>query len=157
MIHSNIPKRPTLLAATGLAVALLLGFALNPTPAFAAKAAKPCDPWPACKDDGATTYTAALADGAFVFAPVDVTPDAKENELRSVDALTFVRPGEITEIPYSGSCGVLPELDEALCLAWDAVFLACENFFGDSALQSIGLQIPDEFTVSPDDWAISKS
>ncbi len=32
MIHSNIPKRPTLLAAAGLAVALVLGFALNPTP-----------------------------------------------------------------------------------------------------------------------------
>jgi len=41
MIHSNIPKRPTVLAAVGLAVALVLSIALAPTPAFAAQ--------PACK------------------------------------------------------------------------------------------------------------
>ena len=35
MIDSNTPKIPTLLAVAGLAVALLLSFALNPTPAFA--------------------------------------------------------------------------------------------------------------------------
>ncbi len=57
MIDSNIPKRRTVLAAAGLAVALLLGFALNPTPAFAASKG-PCkkDPMPAgCEtppDDG---------------------------------------------------------------------------------------------------------
>ncbi len=37
MINSNIPRRPTVLAAVGLAVALVLSFALNPTPAFAGK------------------------------------------------------------------------------------------------------------------------
>ena len=35
MIDSNIPKIPTVLAAAGFAVVLLLGFALNPIPAFA--------------------------------------------------------------------------------------------------------------------------
>ena len=36
MIHSNVPKRPTVLAAVGLAfVALVLSFALSPTPASA--------------------------------------------------------------------------------------------------------------------------
>lgn len=45
MIHSNIPKRPTVLAAVGLAVALVLSFALNPTPAFAKKT-------PPCKAEG---------------------------------------------------------------------------------------------------------
>ena len=39
MSHSNIPKIPTLLAAAGLAVALVLGFVLNTTPAFADKTA----------------------------------------------------------------------------------------------------------------------
>ena len=36
MIDSNIRKIPTVLAAAGLAVALVLGFALNPTPTSAA-------------------------------------------------------------------------------------------------------------------------
>ncbi len=35
MIDSNIPKIRTVLAGAGLAVVLLLGFALNPTAAFA--------------------------------------------------------------------------------------------------------------------------
>ncbi len=37
MIDSNIAKIPTVLAAAGFAVALLLGFALNPSPTFANK------------------------------------------------------------------------------------------------------------------------
>ena len=54
MIDSNIPKIPTLLTAAGLAVALLFGFALNPTPAFA-NPPRPChdhDGDGLCDDDG---------------------------------------------------------------------------------------------------------
>ena len=78
MIHSNIPKRPTLLAATGLAVALPLGFALNSTPAFAKgpPPCKNCDP-----DGGAITYKAALTGPVFHFDEEDVTPNDKGNVL----------------------------------------------------------------------------
>ena len=132
MVLSNIPKSPAALAAAGLAVALLLGFALNPTPTFAGK--------PPCKKNcgPVNTYTAKL-DGAFMFALVeDLTLNKQENILRSSEPLTLFRPDESRDSD-----------------AWDAVFEACENLFGAESI--FKFSIPDMFTLDADEWEISKS
>jgi len=88
-------------------------------------------------------------------SPVNVTPNAKENALfpDAGETLTFSRPGgDAVCIPDS-----TVDTDEAAC-AWDAVFAACENFFGPDPIPGIGPTpiVVSDFTVLAGDWRINR-
>ena len=81
------------------------------------------------RDQGqpSVTYTAQLMGRVFVFGSLPVTPNGKENTLFPDPnlPLEFVRPGGVAVCgPNSNDA-----TDQAAC-TWDAVFAACENFFG---------------------------
>ncbi len=79
--------------------------------------------------EGAIVYTAELT-GAFVFSE-DVTPNSRENQLRSTEALDMVRPE-----------------DEELEATWDDVFNECGELLTDTVAG---------ITVGDDNWSIDKT
>lgn len=140
-----------------LAVVATLVFSGFSNPA----AAHPCsrDPSPSHKhcdngDPGGSqaTYTVELMGRVFHFGPpaVDVAPDAKAEALMPDPAvpLTFSRPGG-NDLPCAGPT-------EAACLTWDAVFAACENFFGPNPITGPTPIVVSEFTVPAGNWRINK-
>ena len=80
----------------------------------------------------AIQFTAELSDGAFVFGPVDVTPNSRESVLRGIVDLDLVRPGD----------------DNVLDDTWDDVFAHCLEL----SLNPVG-----DFRVGDDDWRIAKA
>ena len=137
MIDANVPKIHSLF---GLMIVLIFGFALSPTPA----SGHPCDRQPPphkhCDNEPGPviTYKAGLTSGAFVFDPVDVTPNAKQNTLQSSSDLMLIRP-----------------LEDPERAGWNAVFLACENFFALAG--PLKIEIPDSFWVGAEDWSIQNA
>jgi len=99
-------------------------------------------------EDPQITYTVELMGRVFNFTPpVNVRDDGALIADPSVP-LTFVRPGG----------GILPCAGATLdaCLAWDAVFAACENFFGPNPITGPTPIVVSEFTVPAGDWRINK-
>ena len=88
------------------------------------------------------TYTVGLTGRVFHFDfAVNVTPNAKENALFP-DAgvtLTFSRPSDADARD-----------------AWDAVFAACENFFGPNPITGPTTIVVSGFTVPAGDWRINR-
>ncbi len=127
------------LTSTVLAAALALGLGLAAAPAMA-------DPPPHNHGGGGgTTFTVQLFDesggstGAFDFCPwgdlcgaIEVTPNTRENELRSNTDLDMVRP-------------TASDLEAT----WNAVFNACEEILGTDSVF--------KFFVANDDWRIAKA
>ncbi len=133
------------LTSTILAAALGLAFGLMNTPAQAHTTA--CETKPDHKHcgGGGTTFTVQLFDefggstGAFDFCPwgdlcgaIEVTPNTRENVLRSDTDLDMLRPAA-------------PDLEAT----WNAVFNACEEL--------LGLNSVVKFFVANDDWTIEKA
>lgn len=118
------------LASTVLAAALGLGLGLMSTPAEAHCAGKHTEGHPHCAG-GPITYTAQLTAGAFVFGPVVVTPNTREDVLRSGVDLNF----DISTSPAVGT--------------WDKVFNTCIELLAQDSV--------DDFFVGEDDWQIDKS
>ena len=106
--------------------------------------AKPeCPGHPSCKDDGGgstgITYTVELTGRVFPIAPpVTVKEDGKLVS-DSAETLTFSRPS-----------------DAAARDAWDAVFAACENFFGTQPILGPTPVTVSGFEVSADNWQVQK-
>ena len=119
------------LTSTILAAALGLALGLMSTPAEAHCAGKHTGDHPHCTAGGLITYTAQLTAGAFVFGPVDVTPNQREIELRSEDDLNF----DINDSPQPAT--------------WDQVFNTCGELLAPDSV--------DAFFVGDDNWSISKS
>ena len=90
---------------------------------------------------GSITYTAELTTGAFLFNVV-VTPNSKQNVLRSNTDLDMVRPGGVQEVP----CGA--QDTAAACQTWNQVFNTCMLFELDSV---------EDFFVGDDNWRIDKA
>ncbi len=127
------------LTSTVVAAALGLAFGLMNTPAQAHTTA--CDTKPDhkhCAVGGGIEYVAELTDGAFVFAPenrVVVTPNQRENVLRSNVVLDMVRPDLIKDpVGYD---------------TWNEVFNTCEEL--------LGLDTVHSFSAGRDDWTIDKA
>ncbi len=123
----------TTVAALGLAVGLMS------TPAEAHCAGKHVGDHPHCAPDGSITYRATLT-GAFEFrrpdgsvAPVVVTPNNRENVLRSDKTRELSRP-------------IVPGSEQD---TWDQVFK-------DECPVLLGVQV-DSFFAGRDDWSISTS
>ena len=127
-----------------LATLAFLGFSV---PAAADRCAGDGDTHRHCKpvDPPApsATYTAELTGSVFHFDTVDVTTDQKQAELFPPDkALKFSRPDEGT----------------AAATTWDAVFAACENFFGSNpVIGPTSIPPPSEFTAPAGNWEIGQS
>ncbi len=136
------------LTSTILAAALGLAFGLMNTPAQAHTTA--CETKPDHKHcgGGGTTFTVQLFDqsgvstGAFDFCPwgdlcgaIEVTPNTRENELRSDTDLDMVRPD--------------PESHPDEFDTWNDVFNACKEL--------LGLNSVVKFFVASDDWSIHKA
>ncbi len=122
------------------AVALFLGMA--GTPAMA-------DPPPHNHGGGGIVYEATLTMGAFEFmchsttpcstpGEVIVTPNTRENELRSNTDLDMVRPDPAD-----------PEFHPDEFDTWNDVFNACEEL--------LGLDSVVKFFVANDEWRIAKA
>ena len=121
------------LLATALVGGLVLMLALSVPSAEAAP--KKCDNDPTargCGGGGASiVYTAELTEGAFVFGPVDVTPNSKENQLFSSTDLNL-------------------DINDSLAPAtWDQIFNTCGELLDPDSV--------DDFFVGDDDWRINKS
>lgn len=134
-----------------LAMMVLAGFSV---PA----GAHPCDRDPSpghkhCANEA--RYEVELMGRVFNFTPpVTVRDDDQLVPDDPATDLTFHRPGGVDPCnPASND-----SMDEADC-AWDAVFAACENFFGDEPIGEIGppMMMVTEFTVPSDDWRINKN
>ncbi len=127
------------LTSTILAAALGLAFGLMSTPAQAHTTACLTKPdHKHCPDGGAIEYAVKLTTEAFVFAPVNpvpVTPNQRENVLRSVTDLDMVRP-DIDDDPVGYD-------------TWNAVFNACEEMLGEDTV--------DAFSVGHTDWSVDKA
>ena len=76
-------------------------------------------------------FTAVLTTGAFVFGPVVVTPNAKENELRSESNIN------------------LNIADTSTPETWDQIFNTCGELLAPDSI--------DDFTAGDDDWKINKA
>ena len=121
------------LTSTILAVALGLGLSFGATPAKAHCAGKHTGDHPHCDGGGGgpIQFTAELTGGAFVFGPVVVTANNRENVLRSGVDLNF-------DIDFSPAPGT-----------WDQVFNTCTELLAQDSV--------DEFFVGEDDWQIDRS
>ncbi len=121
------------LTSTILAVALGLGLSFGATPAKAHCAGKHTGDHPHCDGGGGgpIQFTAELTGGAFVFGPVVVTANNRENVLRSGVDLNF-------DIDFSPAPGT-----------WDQVFNTCTELLAQDSV--------DEFFVGEDDWQIDMS
>ena len=88
------------------------------------------------------TYKAELTGSVFHFGIVDVTTNEKQAELFPPDdPLKFSRPA-----------------DSEAQNVWDAVFAACENFFGPNPVIGPTLILPvSEFTAPAGNWEIGQS
>ena len=131
------------LTSTVVAAALGLAFGLMNTPAQAHTTA--CDTKPDhkhCPVAGGIVYEAELTDGAFDFCPlggscgaIEVTPNTRENVLRSDTDLDMVRP-DFTDDPDGYD-------------TWNAVFNACEEM--------LGVDTVDSFSAGRADWSVDKA
>jgi len=131
------------LTATVLAAALGLALGLSAAPAEADGDSENCPhnkpSHPHCSGDGgggggAIVYTAELTAGAFVFAPVNpvpVTPNQRENVLRSEEDLNL-------------DIGDSPEPD-----TWVDMFDTCAELWDPGPVEA--------FFVGEDDWSIDKA
>ena len=145
MIDSNIRKIPTVLAAAGLAFALVLGFApatalAGPPDASGCHDHKPCDGG----GPASITYTAELTSGAFVFNPANpvvVTPNSKENVLSSDDNLAMMIPG--------GDLTCWEPSTALECDTWNQVFNTCVVLLEPDSV--------DGFSVGSDKWRIDEA
>jgi hypothetical protein len=114
-----------------------------------------CDPDPDPEPPSTITYKAELKGRVFSFAQMNVTPDGDGHTLYpdETGTLTFSRP------TGTAACNSASQnsLDEAAC-AWDAVFAACENFFGPNPIEGIGPtpNVVESFEVAADDWSIQQ-
>lgn len=123
-----------------------------------------CPPVPPDPPPAAITYTAELTGPVFNFPEKDVTPNGHENTMYpDSEAITMERPSGMNAPPFSLACDCgLPDctpLDassRAACNAWDEVFAACENFFGDEPTVWAPPIVVSEFTVEVDDWTIQQ-
>ena len=73
------------------------------------------------------TYTVELMGRVFNFDSMDVTPNGKENTLfpDAGETLKFSCPGVLSTV-----CDPDGYSEEKAACVWDAMFAACENFFG---------------------------
>lgn len=99
------------------------------------------------------TYDIELMGRVFQIGPVGPTQENGALIPSPPQAITFNRPGGVAPCVSAST----DPTDEAAC-AWDAVFAACENFFGDEPIGDIGPtpMLVSDFTVSGDSWEIRK-
>ena len=119
-------------ASTMFAAALGLALSFGAAPVQAHCAGKHTGDHRHCGGGDSIVYTAELTDGAFVFSAVDVTPNQRENQLRSNDNddLQF-------DIDFNSNAPG----------TWDQVFNDCPGL--------LKLNSVDAFSVGDDDWTRS--
>lgn len=110
---------------------------------------------PGCQSN--IMYTAARTIGVLSFDAVVVTPNGTESDLFPVSGtadLKFFRPGMggTFDMPYTGPCLGLTEVEIDACDAWDAVIENCDHL-RDSGVT--GANVP-RFTVKADNLSFGR-
>ena len=103
-------------------------------------------------DPPSITYTAQLLGRVFVFGSLPVAPNRKNNTLFPDPELPleFIRPGGVAVCDQNSN----DVTDQAAC-NWEAVFAACENFFGPYPIYVGPTSIVvSDFTVPAGNWQI---
>ena len=147
----NILRLSTLSLTLVIAV-ISLGYA---NPSFAAPSCSKNPSHPDCIPDSAgITYSVELMGRVFHFAPPGPVKDDGALLAEPAVPLIFSRP--TGDVPCDPNSDIVA--DEAAC-AWDAVFAACENFFGPNPIPGIGptAMMVSGFTSPAGDWSIDKA
>ena len=128
MTDFNLFKASTVVAA---ALGLALGLSAVPSDSYACHRGTDHGSQICGGGEDPIQFTAELTFGAFEFGPVVVTPNSRENELRS-------------EVPFTFTWDRLNDGASP----WDQVFNDC-MLLGDNSV--------DDFFVGRDDWTIEKA